>query len=150
MRRNVLAIVFAAALSACATGGIYGPDARGAPESDPRAPESDTRPAPAPGAGGEGARLPDAPAPDPSANATAALVAQSREERDTGKLGEAAATIERALTIAPENAGLWMELAEIRMEQGDWEQAEDMARKALTLTAETSDVGVRARRLLAQ
>ena len=145
MSRIVLLLAIALTLSACATGAVYGPDPRGAPE-----------PGGAPDAGGEGARLPDAvrpgeaARPGPGANATAALVAQSRAERDTGNLGGAAATIERALTIAPEDAGLWMELAEIRMEQGDWEQAEEMARKALTLTAESSDVAVRARRLLAQ
>jgi tetratricopeptide (TPR) repeat protein len=137
MTRIAPVLALTLALSACATGPVYGPDARAAAE-----------PGAASAAGGESARLPGRAGP--GASATTALVAQSRAERDTGDLGSAAATIERALTIAPEDAALWMELAEIRMEQGDWEQAEEMARKALTLTAESSDIGARARRLLAQ
>lgn len=145
MRRIAIAVAFALALAGCATGGIYGPAPRPAPQPDaPRDGASARIPDPA----GERGRPSDGAGP--SAGATAALVTQSRAERDTGNLGGAAATIERALTIAPEDAQLWMELAEIRMEQGDWDQAEEMARKALTLTAERSEVAERARRLLAQ
>lgn len=131
MIRRLLVSGLAVALSACATGGVYGPGAA----------------AGAAGAGsGEAAGLPDPSGP--GAGATAALITQSRSERNAGDLGTAAATIERALTIAPEDATLWMELAEIRFEQGDLDTAGEMARKALTLTAEDSAVAERARRLI--
>jgi Tfp pilus assembly protein PilF len=73
---------------------------------------------------------------------------QSQAEREAGDLGGAAVTVERALTIAPDEALLWVELAEIRMAQGDGVLAEEMARKALTLTTSNSAVAVRARRLI--
>jgi len=84
----------------------------------------------------------------PSNGATSALLAQSRSERQAGDLGDAAATIERALAIAPEDALLWVELAEIHRDQGDRDRAEEMARKALTLASANSAVADRARRLI--
>jgi hypothetical protein len=95
---------------------------------------------------GEGAALPSDPAP--GATATRALLVRSQAEREAGDLGGAAATVERALTITPDEALLWVELAEIRMAQGDGVLAQEMARKALTLTTPNSPVAVRARRLI--
>jgi Tfp pilus assembly protein PilF len=135
IRPAALVVVLALALSACATG-VYGPSGR------PAGTGSGSQP----GGAGRGAGLPEQSRP--GASATAALVAQSRSERDAGDLGNAAATIERALTIAPEDATLWMELAEIRFEQGELPLAEEMARKALTLTTADSTVAERARRLI--
>jgi Tfp pilus assembly protein PilF len=76
------------------------------------------------------------------------LLIQSQTARDAGDLSGAAETVERALTIAPDEALLWVELAEIRMAQGDGVLAQEMARKALTLTMANSPVAVRARRLI--
>jgi Flp pilus assembly protein TadD len=87
---------------------------------------------------------------EPAASVTSTLIAQSHEQRDAGNLGGAAATIERALTIAPEDALLWVELGEIRMAQGDIALAEEMARKALTLTPAGSALAARAQRLLSR
>jgi predicted Zn-dependent protease len=47
----------------------------------------------------------------------------------------AAATIERALRIEPDNPLLWIELAKIRHNEGNEAQAENLARKALTMAA---------------
>lgn len=96
-------------------------------------------------ADGAGASLPEAPAPSAAA---IALLDQSRAQRERGDLGAAAATIERALSIAPDDAILWIELAELRRDQGDPAAAAEMARKALTLTNSNSTIARRARRLL--
>jgi predicted Zn-dependent protease len=45
----------------------------------------------------------------------------------------AAATIERALRIEPDNPLLWIELGQIRMGEGNPAQADSMGRKALAL-----------------
>jgi hypothetical protein len=97
---------------------------------------------------GQGAELPADPAP--GSTATRALLIQSQAEREAGDFGGAAATVERALTIAPDEALLWVELAEIRMAQGDGMLAQEMARKALTVTPPNSAVAIRARRLIAR
>lgn len=133
-------------LGGCATSGIYNTGAPSAPAN----PSAGASAGSAAGgrdetASGAGAEL---PAPAPNSAVTNALLVQSQDQRSAGNLGGAAATIERAITISPDDAVLWVELAEIRRDQGDRALAEEMARKALTLTGENSAVAARARRLL--
>lgn len=45
----------------------------------------------------------------------------------------AASTIERAMRIEPNNPLLWIEYSRVRMSEGNYSQAETMARKALML-----------------
>lgn len=131
--------VLALVLSGCATGPAFAPGAGPATVTPP--------PTRAPG----GARDETGAGADSAAGlsgATAALLAESQAERDAGDLGSAAATIERALTIAPDVPSLWLELAEIRFDQGDIDLATEMARKALTLTRDDPALQERARRLI--
>jgi hypothetical protein len=97
---------------------------------------------------GRGAELPPLPESPPVSSVAASLVVASRDQRNAGNLNGAAATIERGLTIAPDEAVLWVELAEIRLAQGDRATAEEMARKALTLTNAGTPVYERAQRVL--
>lgn len=46
---------------------------------------------------------------------------------------QAAALLERALRIAPQDAGLWQQLAQVRLAQGDFRQAESLGQKAYHL-----------------
>jgi hypothetical protein len=80
--------------------------------------------------------------------ASTVLLEQSRDERAAGSYAEAAASIERALRIDPNNPALWIELAEIKGAEGDLDQAEMMARKALTLAGSDRSIMARAERLL--
>jgi len=145
MRAGIAVLLAASALAAGCASSPYA----GAPAS---AANRAGLPADAPASGaaagaatGAGAVL---PLEQPLTGASAALLDQSRDQREDGNLGGAAATIERALTIEPDAAALWMELAEIRRDQGDFQLAEEMARKALTLTPADSLLAERARRLL--
>lgn len=90
---------------------------------------------------------PRAPAPEPNA-ASVALLERSRDDRAAGRYAEATASLERALRIDPNNALLWIELAEVKAADGDRRQAQEMARKALTLASGDRSVEARARRLL--
>lgn len=84
----------------------------------------------------------------PAGNAaTAVLLADSRTARGRGDLARAAIAVERALSIDPNDAGLWVELAEIRDAQGDSEEARTLARKALTLAGADPSIAERAGRL---
>ncbi|MEW5837760.1 MAG: tetratricopeptide repeat protein [Pseudomonadota bacterium] len=60
-----------------------------------------------------------------------------------GDLTASAATLERALRIEPNNAGLWSRLAEVRLRQGDTAQAQQLALKANGLAG--ADAALRAR-----
>jgi tetratricopeptide (TPR) repeat protein len=65
--------------------------------------------------------------------ATGALVTQARKQANSGAYEPAAATIERALRIEPENPLLWIELGQIRLGEGNASQANSMGHKALAL-----------------
>jgi Tfp pilus assembly protein PilF len=70
---------------------------------------------------------------DASPSASTVLLQQSRSQLATGHYPQAAASIERALRIEPDNAYLWAELAQIHLAEGNVQQAEAHARKAMSL-----------------
>ena len=65
--------------------------------------------------------------------AVASLVDQAQTEASAGHLGNAAASMERAIRLEPKNARLWQELARLRLNQREYVQAENVAMKANTL-----------------
>lgn len=71
----------------------------------------------------------------PVAPAVVALLAESDRRLGSGQPESAAATIERALRIAPADPLLWYRLARIRYSQGRWSDAEALARKSISLAA---------------
>ena len=62
--------------------------------------------------------------------AVAGLMDSARTDAAAGRLAEAAATLERALRIEPRNPRLWQELARLRLQQGDFPQAESLAQRS--------------------
>ena len=72
---------------------------------------------------------PAAPAPNP---AVERLMASARADEAASRLGSAEATIERALRIAPRDPRLWQQLARIRLQQGEYRQAESLAARSNT------------------
>ena len=67
------------------------------------------------------------------------LLARADSELDAGHLEQSAATLERAIRIAPQDAVLWHKLAKVYLRQGEPEQAEAMANKSNSLaTTHTS------------
>jgi tetratricopeptide (TPR) repeat protein len=66
-------------------------------------------------------------------SASQSLVAQAHQQSAAGDYAGAAATVERALRIEPDNPLLWTELGRIRMGESNPVQAESMGRKALSL-----------------
>jgi predicted Zn-dependent protease len=83
------------------------------------APVSESVPAP----------VPASPAPTQTA-AVASLVNSARADAAAGRLVSAAASLERALRIEPRNPRLWQELARVRLMQGDYVQAENIAARS--------------------
>lgn len=67
--------------------------------------------------------------------ASQALVSQAQKQTAGGNYPVAAASIERALRIEPNNPQLWVELGKVRKAEGNYPQAENMARKALTMAS---------------
>ncbi len=76
-----------------------------------------------------------------SSPAVIALLGQAESSSRAGKLGSAAAKIERALRIEPRNANLIYKLAKVRMQQGKPRLAEDLGKKANILSS--GDAGLK-------
>ncbi len=81
---------------------------------------------------------PERPAPPPirarALNPAArTLVGQAQTQVAAGNYAVAAANLERALRIEPDSAQLWIEMGKVRQAEGNFAQAENMARKALSL-----------------
>lgn len=156
----ILSLAFFIAAAGCSTTPLVGRPAP-PPRSDaPRLPPVE-RPSPAEAGDRDEShgpapaaieRRPEAiPEPAPTMPpAAAALLEQSRTQSSAGQYGAAASSIERALRIDPNNAALWIELAEVKLADNDPMQAEQMARKALTLAGSDRAITVQAERLLAR
>jgi len=100
-------------------------DSMTAPPSSVVAPQITAAPAEA---------LPIAPTRSFTLNAAStALVAQAHAQLASRNFINAASTIERALRIEPNNPLLWLEYAQVRLNEQSFFQAESLARKALML-----------------
>jgi len=69
-----------------------------------------------------------------SGGAVVALLDRADDYRRSGDTANEAATIERALRIDPKNAALWHRLAATRLQQGQPQQAEQLALKSNALS----------------
>jgi len=69
-------------------------------------------------------------ASDAELPAVQSLVESAQTARAAGRLDDAAASLERALRLQPENASLWHELALVRRDQGEWDQAISSAQRS--------------------
>jgi Flp pilus assembly protein TadD len=74
--------------------------------------------------------------------AVASILQGARAEAASGRLANAAASIERALRIEPRNPRLWNELARVRLQQRDYAQAESTAARSNSFAG--SDAALRA------
>jgi predicted Zn-dependent protease len=86
---------------------------------------------PAQQAGGEAIIVETEPKPLMSGNkAVVALLDRAQLDNNAGKREAAGASLERALRIEPRNPWLWLELAQVRLAQGQYAQAITLARKS--------------------
>jgi len=77
----------------------------------------------------------------PSGNtAVMALLNKAQHQAAAGQMDKAEASLERALRIEPRNPVLWQKLAWIRLEQGQYRQAENLAAKSNVLAGANRDL----------
>ena len=74
---------------------------------------------------------------------------QAHQQARTGDTPQAAATLERALRIEPENPLVWIELGRVRLTENNPTQADAMGRKALALASGDAAAQSSAWRLIA-
>ncbi len=73
---------------------------------------------------------PKKPAPPPSPPAVVALMEEAEAAGNAGQWDTSAATLERAIRIRPRDPRLWHQLAKTRLQQGQFQSAEDLAKKS--------------------
>jgi uncharacterized protein HemY len=93
--------------------------------------------------------LPEPPAEPTLGAASRALVSQAQTQVATKNYPVAASLIERALRIEPDNPLLWIELGKVRFAEGNYTQAENMGRKALSTSVNAPRTQSSAWRLIA-
>lgn len=76
---------------------------------------------------------PAPPAPTSRNSAVLALLDQAQAQAAAGQAPAAGASLERALRIEPRNPALWSELARLRLGQGQYRQAQNLAAKSNAL-----------------
>jgi len=96
-----------------------------------------------------------APAPAPPAARTenaaiAGLLDGARADAASGRLTNAAASLERALRIEPRNPRLWQELARVHLKQGEYAQAESTAARSNSWAGGDSSLRAENWRLIAR
>jgi len=107
--------------------------------------------APQPAPVGEAPPAPPEPAPAVKESvAIAGLMDSARSDAAAGRLAEAASTLERALRIEPRNPRLWQELARVRLQQGDFPQAESLAQRSNSWAGSDSVLRAENARLIEQ
>lgn len=82
--------------------------------------------------------------------AVMALLNQAESQSAAGRMDEAGANLERALRIEPRNPVLWHELARVRLEQGQYRQAENMAAKSNMLAGANRDLQAKNWRIIGE
>lgn len=90
---------------------------------------------------GGGDVAPQVPKTEMSRNrAVIALLDQAQSDNESGQRDAAGASLERALRIEPRNPWLWLELAQVRLAQGQYSQAITLARKSNSFAGHQSRV----------
>jgi tetratricopeptide (TPR) repeat protein len=65
---------------------------------------------------------------------------QAANQANQGRLDLAAATLERGLRVAPKDATLWSQLAEVKLQQQQYQQARSLAAKSNSLSGGNSSI----------
>jgi tetratricopeptide (TPR) repeat protein len=86
----------------------------------------------------------------PTSGTVLALLSQAKEQEKAGSPEKAAAVLERALRIEPNNAQLWYRLALLRLQQGQLDLAKSLAAKSNSLAQGDDDLQVKNRTIMEQ
>lgn len=151
--RSGLFFSVALAVSACTVPAPYRPSPAPTPAPTP-APESrsptETQPVPEQPPVQESQPLPPVVREPVLSPASRALVSQAQSQAASKNFAVAASSIERALRIEPGNPLLWIELGKVRQAEGNYSQAENMARKAVSMSVNAPKARAAAWRLIAE
>lgn len=113
----------------------------------PVPPAAVVRPGPPPSAPPLGESM-TTPAPAAQPSATGSLIALADRQAATGDYASAAAQLERALRIRPQDPVLWQKLAWLRLQNGEFDQAATLAARSDSLAGNNAAVREQNRRIV--
>lgn len=73
-------------------------------------------------------------------SAARTLLADAQQAVANNQLDKAASSLERAVRLEPRNASMWYNLAQVRLHQGQYAQAETLAQKSIGFAGNNSDI----------
>ena len=114
----------------------------------PQPPPAVMRPGPPPSAPSVSTAPPTATGAPPQPSATASLVALAERQAAAGDYAAAAAQLERALRIRPQDPVLWQKLAWLRLQNGDFDQAATLAARSDALAGNNAELRAQNRRII--
>src|SRR5687768_183229 len=132
-RKHLVLLAVSALLAACAAPSPYQRPSP-PPEQPSETPPAETQPGEPPSTVEQPQPLPPAVREPTLGPASRALVGQAQTQMATKNYAVAASSIERALRIEPDNPLLWIELGKVRQAEGNYVQAENMGRKAASMS----------------
>ena len=152
--RSTLLLLAAVAITGCTVPAPYrtpspAPTPAPAPAPESR-PPTQTEPVPEQPPIQESEPLPPVVREPVLSPASRALVGQAQSQLSSKNFAVAASSIERALRIEPSNPLLWIELGKVRQAEGNYSQAENMARKAVSMAVNAPRAQAAAWRLIAE
>jgi predicted Zn-dependent protease len=147
-RKHLLLLAASALLAACAVPSPYQKPAP-PPEQPSETPPAETQPGEAPSTVEQPQPTPPVVREPTLGPASRALVSQAQTQMATKNYAVAASSLERALRIEPDNPLLWIELGKVRLAEGNYVQAENMARKAVSMSVNAPRAQSSAWRLIA-
>jgi len=86
----------------------------------------------------------------PTSGTVLALLSQAKQQEKSGNPEKAAAVLERALRIEPNNPQLWYRLALLRLQQGKLDLAKSFAAKSMALAQGDEDLQGKNRTIMQQ
>jgi len=151
IQKRLASLAVSALLAACAAPSPYqkpAPPPSG--QQQPETPPPEQQPGQAPSTTPEPTPPPAPVVREPTLGAASrALMGQAQTQMATKNYVVAASSIERALRIEPDNPLLWIELGKVRLAEGNYVQAENMARKAVSMAVNAPRAQSSAWRLIA-
>ncbi|MBU0961987.1 MAG: tetratricopeptide repeat protein [Proteobacteria bacterium] len=90
------------------------------------------------------------PPPEQTNTVSADFIRQATAQIRQGRLDLAAATLERGLRIAPKDAMLWSQLAEVKLQQHQYQQARSLAEKSNSLAGSSRGIVQKNEQIIAE
>lgn len=93
-------------------------------------------------------KAPSAPTTAPADDRVKSLIAEANRAVQQNNLDKAASSLNQAVKLQPKNASIWYDLSQIRLHQGRFSEAEQMAQKAISNSGSNQTINKRSWKII--